>query len=203
MDSGVAAGRELLVGGILVLLSAPLIPLTRRLVVIRPRLILVARSLVLVCHGLVLFRQGLIESDRPRLAVDSRDTVGKELCATGRTTVDLSHHTAGWIRHSRRHHVPPLRQATLSVQGAYRRNLGSAIPPAAIASGHAPVRSLWFAAISRSRRPGRPLASTAWFQNGKEGVDHAQPGPACRSCRIRHHADNTYATQAVPAAIGS
>ena len=44
----VATGRELIVGGVLIVVRASLVALTGRLVVIRPRLILITRRLIAI-----------------------------------------------------------------------------------------------------------------------------------------------------------
>jgi len=54
MGGLVAAGREIIVGGVLILVRASLIAFTGALVVIRPRLILITRGLVAIRPGLIL-----------------------------------------------------------------------------------------------------------------------------------------------------
>jgi hypothetical protein len=54
MGGLVAAGREIIVGSVLILVRASLIAFTSALVVIRPRLILVARGLVAIRPRLIL-----------------------------------------------------------------------------------------------------------------------------------------------------
>jgi hypothetical protein len=54
MDDPVAAGREIIVGGVLILVRASLIAFTGALVVIRPRLILIARGLIAIRRRLIM-----------------------------------------------------------------------------------------------------------------------------------------------------
>jgi hypothetical protein len=59
MDDPVAAGREVIVGRVLILIGASLIAFTGALVVVRPRLILITRGLVVIRPRLILVALGL------------------------------------------------------------------------------------------------------------------------------------------------
>jgi hypothetical protein len=95
----VAAGREIIVGSVLILIRASLIALTRGLVVIRPRLILVARRLVAITHHLVAITRGAVTHLVNRSS--------RELGAAGRTPRNPGLLAAGWALHSHHtHHLP-------------------------------------------------------------------------------------------------
>src|SRR2546430_913046 len=93
----VAAGREIIVGSVLILIRASLVALTRSLVVIRPRLILIAGRLVVITHHLVAITRGAVTHLINRS--------GRELGAAGRTPRNPGLLAAGWALHS--HHLPP------------------------------------------------------------------------------------------------
>jgi hypothetical protein len=104
MGGLVAAGREVLVGSVLILIRASLIAFTGALVVIRPRLILITRSLVAIRVRLILVALDLaaINLKAPTGTADS----GREVGATGRTGGNLGQLAAGWTPHDPRHHCP-------------------------------------------------------------------------------------------------
>jgi len=64
MDDAVAAGREIVVGGVLILIRTSLIAFTGALIVIRPRLIVVTRGLVAIRPRLILVALGLAAINR-------------------------------------------------------------------------------------------------------------------------------------------
>jgi hypothetical protein len=64
MDGPVTAGREIIVGSVLILGRASLIAFTGALVVIRPRLILITRGLVPIRRRLILVALGLVPINR-------------------------------------------------------------------------------------------------------------------------------------------
>jgi hypothetical protein len=94
----VAAGREIIVGSVLILIRASLIALTRSLVVIRPSLILITRRLVALTRRLVTISQRAITHPINR--------TGRELGAAGRTPQNPCRFAARWTRHNLRHHPP-------------------------------------------------------------------------------------------------
>ena len=89
MDLRVTAGREIIVGSVLILSRGSLIAFAGALVVIRPRLILIARGLVPIRRRLILVALGLAAIN-----------------ATGRTARNVAHLAAGWTPHEPRHHFP-------------------------------------------------------------------------------------------------
>jgi len=98
VGNGVATGREIIVGSVLILIRASLIALTRSLVVIRPRLILITRRLVAITRPLVAISQ---------LAVTHLiNRSGRELGAAGRTPRNPCRFATGWTLHNLRHHPP-------------------------------------------------------------------------------------------------
>jgi hypothetical protein len=64
MGGLVAAGREIVVGGVLILVGASLIAFTGALIVIRPRLIPITRGLVAIRPRLILVGLGLAAINR-------------------------------------------------------------------------------------------------------------------------------------------
>jgi hypothetical protein len=95
----IAAGREIIVGSVLILIRASLIALASGLVVIRPRLILIARRLVAITHHLVAITRGAVTHLVNRSS--------RELGAAGRTPWKPGLLAAGWALHSHHtHHLP-------------------------------------------------------------------------------------------------
>ncbi|HET7353192.1 MAG TPA: hypothetical protein VFJ11_04000 [Gaiellaceae bacterium] len=106
MDDAVAAGREIVVGSVLILIRSSLIAFTGALVVIRPRLILVTRGLVAIRPRLILVALGLIAIE-PRAVTGRTDgACCREVDAAGRTGGTLGYLAAGWTPHDLRHHCP-------------------------------------------------------------------------------------------------
>jgi hypothetical protein len=91
----VAPGREIVVGGVLILISASLIAVTRGLVMIRPGLILIARRLVAVARGLIASSGDMTRHWSQQLA--------RELRAAGFTHEDRRRLAAGWTPDTHRH----------------------------------------------------------------------------------------------------
>jgi len=64
MGAPIAAGREIIVGSVLIVVRASLIAFTGGLVVIRPRLVLIARRLVVIRPRLIPVTLGLVAVSR-------------------------------------------------------------------------------------------------------------------------------------------
>jgi hypothetical protein len=94
----VATRREIIVGGVLILICASLITLTRRLIVIRPRLILITRRLVAITRPLVAIGQ--------RTVTHRISRTGLQLGAAGRAPRNRCRFAAGWTLHNLRHDPP-------------------------------------------------------------------------------------------------
>src|SRR5205823_1528518 len=88
----VATGREIIVGGVLILIRASLITLTRSLVVIRPRLILITRRLVAITRPLLAISQ--------RAVTHLINRGGRELDAAGRAPRNPCRFAADWTLHN-------------------------------------------------------------------------------------------------------
>lgn len=99
MGDRVATGREIVVGGVLIVIRASLVAVTRRLVAIGPRLILITRGLIVIRPRLILIARGLVAIVR----------AGQELGATGRAARYLGLHAAGGSRHNLCHRLPFVR----------------------------------------------------------------------------------------------
>ncbi len=105
MRALVAAGREILVGSLLILIRTSLIAFTGALVVIRPRLILITRGLVAIGPRLILV--ALVLAPIICRAVSGRVVdVGREVGAAGRTAGNLCHLAAGWTPQAPCHQFP-------------------------------------------------------------------------------------------------
>src|SRR5207302_8567327 len=91
----VAAGREIIVGSVLILIRASLIALTRSLVVIRPSLILITRRLVAITCPLVAISQ--------RAGTHLINRTGRELGSARRAPRNPCRFAAGWTLHNLRH----------------------------------------------------------------------------------------------------
>jgi len=100
MDDPVAAGREIIVGGVLILVRTSLITFTGALVVIRPRLILITRGLVVIRPRLILIALFLAAINRSTVT-GCTAAAGREVAATVRTAGNLGHLAAGWTPHGR------------------------------------------------------------------------------------------------------
>jgi hypothetical protein len=101
----VAAGREIIVGSVLILIRASLITLTRGLVVIRPSLILITRRLVAIPRPLVAISQ--------RAITHRINRTRRELDAAGRAPRDPCRFAAGRTLHNLRHD-PPIPERALA-----------------------------------------------------------------------------------------
>jgi len=103
----VAAGREILVGGVLILVCRPLIAVTGGLVVIRPRLILITRGLVVIRPRLsaVTLAPATFGSGTSKAFAH---VIRRELGAAGWTTGNPDRVTAGRTSHKLGHLLPSL-----------------------------------------------------------------------------------------------
>jgi len=105
MGNGVASGREIGVGSVLIFIGTSLIAPARRLVVIRPRLIPIARRLVSIRQRLILITQRAVAIARRPLAQPT--SRAEEFDAAARTARNRCGPTAGWTIHNLRHRVTP------------------------------------------------------------------------------------------------
>jgi hypothetical protein len=114
--TSVTAGREIIVGSVLILIGRPLVAVTRSLVVIRPGLILVARGLVTIRRLLSPVTLDLV-AFRPR-AMLIRQEVGRAGWAPGR----VDHVAAGRTPHNFGHLVSLPERAGRRTIAASRRS---------------------------------------------------------------------------------